>query len=112
MASLLRSLLTLALFWMSAAAKSLVKFKLKPAITPQECPATAAELAALVGLEQVRTVFRGGAKHQAAHEASGLHLWYQGVASSEEAAKQAVASLAALEDRVAIAEIQHEVKLH
>ena len=73
---------------------------------------TAAELAALVGLEQVRTVFRGGAKHQAAHEASGLHLWYQGVASSEEAAKQAVASLAALEDRVAIAEIQHEVNLH
>ena len=111
MAISLRSLLALALFWMSAAAQSVVKFKLKP-IAPQECAASASELGALVGLDQVRVVFRGGAKNQEAHEKAGLHLWYQGVASSEEAAKQAVASLAALEDRVAIAEIQHEVKLH
>lgn len=81
MAISLRSLLALALFWMSAAAQSVVKFKLKP-IAPQECAASASELGALVGLDEVRVVFRGGAKNQEAHEKAGLHLWYQGVASS------------------------------
>ncbi|KAH8056946.1 manganese ion binding protein [Aureococcus anophagefferens] len=91
---------------MSAAAQSVVKFKLKP-IAPQECAASASELAALVGLDQVRVVFRGGAKNREAHEKAGLHLWYQGVAPTPAAAAQAVSRLAS-QARVDVAEREPE----
>ena len=111
MAISLRTVLALALFWMSAAAqKSVVKFKLKP-IAPQECAASASELGALVGLDQVRVVFRGGAKNQEAHEKAGLHLWYQGVAPTPAAAAQAVSRLAS-QARVDVAEREPEVTLY
>ena len=108
----LRSLLSLVLFLMSEAAQTSVKYKLQAAVSPQECPATAEEVGRLVGLENVRRVFRGGAKHEASQVAAGLHLWYQGVAPSEEEAKRVITRLEALTARVEIAELEQAVKLH
>ena len=60
--ALLRSLPSLVLFLvgMSQAVQTSVKYKLQAVVSPQECPAAAEEVGRLVGLENVRRVFRGG----------------------------------------------------
>ena len=77
-----------------------VKYKLRRYIESEECLETAGDLGLRVGLEDVRRVFKTSGKHEARHEQSELHLWYQGTAEDADAAETAVELLRSYKDRV------------
>ena len=89
---------------------TVVKYKLSAATAVEEASPTAAALGALANLSDVRRVFRGGGKHEAAHVKAGLHLWYEGRAADAAAARAAVDALSA-DARVATAEVEKPVRL-